>query len=194
MDAKSKPQSIEAIISFWKSHRRMPSYAEIAKILGFRSKETAWREVKNLIKSGSLQKDSTGRIIPTSLEPKELRLLGVVEAGFGSPADETELDTISLNDWLIEDDVRSFMLKVKGVSMIDAGIHPGDYCIVEKTTHAKVGDIIVAHMDGSWTLKYLRKDERGFYLEAANKKIKAQRPKNDLKIEAVVKAVVRKYG
>ena len=171
----------------------MPSYSEVMNLFNLRSKDTAWRLVQKLIKQGSLEKDSKGKLLPKNSK-QQLRLLGLIEAGFGSPAEEDELDRISLEDWLIEDEVKSFMLKVKGDSMIDAGIHPGDYCIVEKCSEAKPGDIIVALIDGSWTLKYLRRDKKGFFLEAANSRIKPVHPKEDLRIEAVVKALVRKYG
>jgi SOS-response transcriptional repressor LexA len=82
---------------------------------------------------------------------------------------------------------------VKGDSMIDAGIQEGDMVIVEKTGSPKVGTIVVAEIDGEWTMKYLRKHGNKYYLEPANKKYKPIIPKNELKIAAVVKAVVRKY-
>ena len=85
------------------------------------------------------------------------------------------------------------MLKVKGDSMNDAGIMAGDYVIVERKKTASVGDIIIAEIDGAWTMKYLRKDAKGYYLEAANRSYKPIRPKEELLISAVVKAVVRKY-
>lgn len=190
---KKAENYIEGISSFFKQYKRMPSYSEVMSLFNLRSKDTAWKLVQKLIKQGVIEKDSKGKLLPKSSKQESLRLLGLIEAGFGSPAEEDELDRISLDDWLIEDEARSFMLKVKGDSMIDAGIHSGDYCIVEKSAEAKPGDIIVASIDGTWTLKYLRKDKNGFFLEAANSKIKPVHPKEDLRIEAVVKAVVRKY-
>jgi len=190
---KDRRDYAKEIASFFKQYKRMPSYSEVMNLFNLRSKDTAWRLVQKLIKQGSLEKDSKGKLLPKNSK-QQLRLLGLIEAGFGSPAEEDELDRISLEDWLIEDEVKSFMLKVKGDSMIDAGIHPGDYCIVEKCSEAKPGDIIVALIDGSWTLKYLRRDKKGFFLEAANSRIKPVHPKEDLRIEAVVKALVRKYG
>ncbi|MDP2651007.1 MAG: translesion error-prone DNA polymerase V autoproteolytic subunit [bacterium] len=125
---------------------------------------------------------------------QEISILGLIEAGFPAPATEEVLDTMSLDEFLIEDKEASYLLKVKGDSMIEAGIMPGDFVIVEKGRQARVGDIVVALIDEEFTLKYLRIKNRKYYLESANKKYKDIIPKNELKIIAVVKAVVRKYA
>lgn len=123
-----------------------------------------------------------------------LTLLGLVEAGFPTPSEESLHENISLDDWVIEKKEASFMLKVKGDSMRDAGILDGDMVIVERTQNAKTGEIIVAEVDGAYTMKYLRKDKAGkFYLDPANDAFKPIYPKENLQITAVVKAVVRKY-
>ena len=109
------------------------------------------------------------------------------------PAEETNLDRVTLDEWLIGDRNSSFILKVKGESMRDAGIYEGDYVLVERTNTPKLGDIVIAEVDGSWTMKYLRKDKEGFFLEPANENFSIIRPENDMNISAVVKAVVRKY-
>lgn len=121
-------------------------------------------------------------------------LLGLVEAGFPTPAEESNLDHITLDEWLIGDRSASFMLKVKGDSMKDAGILQGDYVITERCNSAKVGEIVIAEVDGQWTMKYLRHDRQGYYLEPANRAYKPIRPNEELSINAVVKAVVRKYA
>lgn len=202
MDIKKRsPKKLETALDlleiFHKKNRRMPSYGEITKLLNFKSKDSAWRIIQKLIVLGKIESDSKGKLIPkdkiTTTNKPKLRLLGLVEAGFGSPSEEVDLDRISLDSWLIDDESSTFMLKVKGDSMIDAGIHPGDFCIVKRTTKANIGQIVVAEIDGVWTLKYLRKDKDLFYLEPANSKYKNIYPKEDLRINAVVKAVVRKY-
>ncbi len=85
------------------------------------------------------------------------------------------------------------MLKVKGDSMIDAGIREGDMVLVERGKQAKPGQIVIAEVDGEYTMKYLRIKNGEHYLEAANEKYKPIYPKNALQIEAVVSAVIRKY-
>ena len=124
----------------------------------------------------------------------KIKVLGYIEAGFPTPAEENLLDVISLDEWIVSDRDASFMLRVKGDSMRDAGILDGDMVIVERTNEARVGDIVIAVIDGAWTMKYLRDDDNGkMYLEPANKDFENIYPKEDLHVEAVVKAVVRKY-
>ena len=72
-------------------------------------------------------------------------------------------------------------------------ILPGDYVIAERTQHYQPGDIVVAEIDGCWTMKYLRRDENGFFLEAANQAFDPIRPRAELHIAAVVRGVVRRY-
>jgi len=179
-------------INFYRQHRRMPSYAEISTLLGFRSKNSAYYFVNQLLKEGLVSKDRSGKLAPAKLYG-EVPLLGLVEAGFPSPAEEELVDTMSLDDYLIDNKDATYILKVKGDSMIDAGICEGDMVIVERTNTPKVGQIVIAEIDGQWTMKYLRKKDGRFFLEAANKKYQPFLPSDELKIAAVVKAVVRKY-
>lgn len=123
----------------------------------------------------------------------EIRVLGYVEAGFPAGAEEELLDTMSLDEFLIDKPEATYILKVKGDSMIEAGIMAGDMILVERGKQARAGEIVVAEVDGEYTLKYLRKKGGKVYLEAANKKYKPIYPEENLKIEAVVVAVIRKY-
>jgi SOS-response transcriptional repressor LexA len=123
----------------------------------------------------------------------DIRVLGVVEAGFPTPAEEQNLDTISLDEWLIPKRESTFMLKVKGESMKDAGIREGDMVIAERAHNAPTGSIVIAEVDGNWTMKYLRKDRQGTYFEPANDDFPIIRPHHSCSIAAVVRGVVRKY-
>ena len=158
----------------------MPGYKEIMEI------------INNLVEVGIISKDSQGKIIPSrSLD--EIPMLGLVEAGLPSSVDEEMTDTISIDNYLIENKDSSYMLEVKGESMIDAGIHEGDLVIVERKGVPKVGDIVIAEVDGGWTMKYFRKKGDQVYLEPANKKFKNIYPTQELRVAAIVKGVVRKY-
>jgi len=77
--------------------------------------------------------------------------------------------------------------------MSGAGILPGDMVIVDKGQTPKSGDIVIAQVDGEWTMKYLRKRGDSITLVPANPKYQPIKPKNELKISGVVTAVVRKY-
>ena len=180
------------IVNFYQKYRRMPTYAELAKLCGFASKNSVSKLVDRWRDIGFVQKDDTRHLIPGSLFYR-VRVLGIVEAGFPSPAEEAELDTLCLDDFLVEDKDSSYMLRVKGDSMIDASIREGDYVIAERTQNAKIGEIVIAELDGGFTMKYLRQDKNGYYLEPANKTMDNIYPEEDLKVVAVVRSVVRKY-
>jgi repressor LexA len=120
-------------------------------------------------------------------------VLGSVEAGFPSPAEEELVDNLSLDDLLIQNREATFLLKVSGYSMTGAGILPGDMVIVDKGRTPRSGDIVIAQVDGEWTMKFLRKRGDDVTLVPANPSFQPIKPKDELKIAGVVTAVVRKY-
>jgi len=183
---------IRDISEFFRKSGRMPSYAEIGDLAGLRSKNAVFKFVAKLEKLRLLSRDEKGRLIPRSIA-NPVKILGTVEAGFPSPAEEELVDTLSLDDFLIQNREATFLLKVSGDSMSGAGILPGDMVIVDKGQTAKNGDIVIAQVDGEWTMKYLRKRGDSLTLLAANPKYQPIRPKNELKVAGVVTAVVRKY-
>jgi SOS regulatory protein LexA len=180
------------IISFYKNNKRMPVYTEIMKLVGFKSKNAVSKLVHKLIEEGVLDKDSSGNLIPNKLIG-EIPLLGLVEAGFPTVAEENLLDTMNIDDYLIKDKDFSYLLQVKGDSMIDAGIREGDMVIAEKKGEPKDGDIVIALVDGGWTMKYYRNKKGKIYLEPANKDFKPIYPESQLEVAAIVKGVIRKY-
>lgn len=183
----------QKIIDFYKSNRRVPGYNEIMKLVGFKSKNAVYKLLNKLVEDGVFDKDSRGRLIPQRLT-NEIPVLGLVEAGIPTMAEEEMLDATSIDDLLLDNVKNStYMLEVKGESMIEAHIAEGDMVLVEKTSNARVGDIVIAEVDGGWTMKYYRIDKKGkTYLEPANSKFKNIYPEYDMRIAAVVKAVIRK--
>jgi len=122
-----------------------------------------------------------------------IKMIGTVEAGFPSPAEEELVDNISFDDLLIQNREATFLLRVSGDSMTGAGIMQGDMVIVDKGLTPKSGDIVIAQVDSEWTMKFLRKRGDNVTLIPANPKYQPIKPKNELKIAGVVTAVVRKY-
>jgi repressor LexA len=183
---------ISEIREFFRKSGRMPSYSEIGDLIGLRSKNAVFKFIAKLEALHILEKDKKGRLIPLALA-NPVRVLGTVEAGFPSPAEEELVDTLSLDDLLIQNREATFLLKVSGDSMSGAGILPGDMVIVDKGQTPKSGDIVIAQVDGEWTMKYLRKRGDSVTLVPANPKYQPIRPKNELKVAGVVTAVVRKY-
>jgi SOS regulatory protein LexA len=183
---------VRDIAKFYKDSGRMPSFSEIGEITGLQSKNAVSKLVDRLVELKVLDKDEKGRLLPASLA-SPLRLLGTVEAGFPSPAEEELVDTLSLDELLILNREATFLLKVSGDSMSGAGILPGDMVIVDKGQPPKSGDIVIAQVDGQWTMKYLRKRGSNVLLLPANPKYKPIKPESELTISGVVTAVVRKY-
>lgn len=179
------------LATFFDKYKRMPSYRELAKLAGFASSQAAVRLGQKLIAHGFLKKSKNGVLVPGK-KWNTVHVLGLVEAGFPTPAEEDLLDTLTLDDYLIDNRAATFMLQVKGDSMYDAGIRDGDMVLAERTNYARPGSIVIAEVDGGWTMKYLRKRGEQFYLEPANIKYKIIIPEDSLRIAAVVKAVIRK--
>ncbi len=180
------------IAQFYSKNKRMPNFAEVMKLLDFKSKNAVFKLVNKLEEDDFLTKDVKGKLIPKNLYGK-LRVLGQVEAGFPSPAEEELVDTMSIDEYLIKNSEATYMLKVSGDSMKDAGIMNGDMVLVDRSLTAVSGDIVIAEIDKQWTIKYLRKNGNDIYLEPANKKFSNIYPTEELKVAAVVKAVIRKY-
>ncbi len=170
----------------------MPSYSEIARLFGWRSKNAVFRLVARLKELQIVDQDVTGRLIPGTLITP-LKLLGTVEAGFPSPAEEELLDKISLDQWLVKNSSSTFLLKVTGDSMLDAGILPGDLVLIDRSLSPKNGDIVIAEVDGEWTIKYFHRQGTEISLIPANNRYQPVKPKQELKIGGVVIAVIRKY-
>jgi repressor LexA len=181
-----------AIERFYAREGRLPGYAELAALTGFSSKNAVWKLINKLAEAGVVRKGENGRLSPGPAITG-LKLLGVVEAGFPSPSEEHELDSLTLDEYLIENREATFLLRVKGDSMVDAGIREGDLVLAERGAEAKTGDIVVAAVDGAWTMKRFRKKNGRAYLQAENPDYPDIVPRESLEIAAVVRGVVRKY-
>ncbi len=182
----------EKVVRFYERHRRMPSYGEMMALLGYKSKAAVHYFVEKLIEAGVVEKDAQGRLIPGAMLGGT-RLLGLVEAGFPSAAEEETLDVLNFDEYLVPNKEATYILKVKGDSMIDAGICPGDMVVVERRAQYKPGQIVIAMVDGEYTMKYLREKNGKNYLEPANANYQPIYPRESFRVEAVVTAVVRKY-
>jgi SOS regulatory protein LexA len=187
------PRYLDKLKRFYADRRRMPSYGELAALLKFKSKNAAQYLVGKWIAAGVVERGAGGRLIPGRAFGG-LKLLGTVAAGWPSPAEEENVDTISLDDWLIGNKEASFMLKVSGDSMTDAGIQPGDMVILERGRTPKNGDIVVAEVDREWTIKYFQRSGGRVTLVPANRRYKPISPEEELRVAGVVTAVIRKYA
>lgn len=187
----SKCDYSSKILNFYRTNRRMPSITEVMKLCGFKSRSSAFYLLEKLVKEEVIEKDSSGKIIP-SPKTHTLKVLGHIKAGFAAPAEEELADTITVGEYLIRHKESSYLLRVEGDSMKDAGIMDGDMVIFERRGDAKPGDIVVALTENGYTLKFLRKKGNKVYLEAANKDYPNIYP-TEGQIIGVVTSSLRKY-
>ena len=96
------------------------------------------------------------------------KVSGSVVAGFPSPAEQYHEPPLDLNELLVKRPAATYFVRVEGDSMIGAGIHEGDLLVVDRSLHPANGDIIIASIDGDFTVKTYRKDKGGIRLEPAN--------------------------
>lgn len=186
-------QSVEKeLAAFFRENRRMPTYSEMLGLLMVRSKSVVHFWVHKLIAEGRLERDPKGFLRPKR-STYALPLVADVQAGFPSPAEEELRDVISLDEYLITRPATSFLLRVRGDSMIGEGIMEGDLVIVDRGREPANGDVVLAEVDGDWTLKYFKREGKDVVLQAANPDYPTIRPKSELKMGGVITAVVRKY-
>tara|TARA_B100000959_G_scaffold277691_1_gene334694 strand:- start:580 stop:1008 length:429 start_codon:yes stop_codon:yes gene_type:complete len=111
--------------------------------------------------------------------PIELHLTAV-EAGFPSPADDHLDIALDLNEYLIKHPAATFYIYVKGDSMINDGIYSGDIMIVDRSLAPKTKDIVIAIVNGEFTVKRIYKKNNKIYLSPSNKNYKSIPITNDM--------------
>jgi len=185
-------QYLAKLQDYYARHRVLPSYARIGALVGMNSKASVAEMVMRL-KSEEFLESSPDRRLKPGKRFFERPLWESVRAGLPSPAADTGPETLTIDEYLVAQPSRTHLIKVKGDSMIDAGIHDGDVVIVEKRVAANVGDIVVAILDNEFTLKRLDREKGRIVLRPENKAYPIIRPKGDAEIFGVVVGMFRKY-
>ena len=153
-----------------------PSVREIGELVGLKSTSSVHAHLNSLEKKGYIRKDPTKpRTIEitddsfnlTRREVVNVPMVGTVAAGMPILASENITDYFPIPSELLPN-TDIFMLKVKGDSMINVGIHDGDQIIVSKQNTAKNGDIIVALVEDSATVKTFYKEKNFYRLQPEN--------------------------
>ena len=96
------------------------------------------------------------------------KVAGSVVAGFPSPAEQYLEPPLDLNELLVKRPAATYFVRVEGDSMIGAGIHEGDLLVVDRSLRPANGDVIIACVDGDFTVKTYRRDKDVIHLEPAN--------------------------
>jgi repressor LexA len=183
---------LESLQDYYAMHRALPSYASIGNLLGLKSKSSVAALVARLKLAGFLESTPDRRIAPSKRFFARPLAESPVRAGLPEAVDDASSDALTIDDYLIEHPSQTVLIRVKGDSMIDAGIFDGDLVVVEKGTTAKRGDIVVAIVDDQFTLKRLDSERGQFILRAENKAYAPIRPDHGLEIFGVMVGLVRK--
>jgi len=178
-----------------------PSFEEIARQFGFQSLATVHEHLTNLERKGYIRRSHNESRAIEVVPPKgqtgatELPLLGLVAAGEPIEAVSGN-DTIAVPDELIPRRGRSYVLKVRGQSMIDEHIKDGDFIVVHERNQADSGQTVVALVQGSSaTVKRFYREPGGWIrLEPANPAMNPLRVnERDVVVQGIVVGVIRKF-
>ena len=176
-----------------------PSLEEIGEAFELSSVATVHKHVQHLVEKGFLRKAwNRSRSVEPVEEPRAdavpLPLLGVVAAG--APIEAIEVpETIDVPAELVPRSGRSFVLRVRGDSMIDEQIRDGDYVVLESRSEARNGETVVALIrKQDATLKTFQRQGRTVRLIPANSRMKPiEVPAGDVEIQGIVRGLVRRY-
>lgn len=194
MSAVTARELVDALRDYYAEHGVMPSYSTLSDIAGIRAKSWTHTLVGMLREEGILDVTPDKRLKP-GLKFFERELADSVRAGLPEQATDAPTQTITIDSYLIPHPSKTSLVRVKGDSMIDAGILEGDLAVVEWRNDARIGEIVVALVDGELTLKYLAKDKQGFHLlpaNAANPAYGPIRAHGALEISGVMVGLVRR--
>ncbi|MBI3290381.1 transcriptional repressor LexA [Candidatus Microgenomates bacterium] len=197
----------EQILGFLKqfinAHGSAPTLSQIAQALGVSSLATVHEHLATLERKGLIKRNNshnhtrsielTNGFTADHEHEFSLPILGYIAAGAPIEPFTDPNATIGVAPWLISGIKRSFVLQVRGESMIGDGIYDGDYVVVEQQETANNGDIVVALLDnGMATLKRYYKEATRIRLEPANARMSPIFARN-VKVQGKVVGLVRKY-
>lgn len=184
-------EHLAALRRHWKRYRAFPSTTRLAGVLGLTSTGGVFGVIGRLTTAGYLERIER-RVAPTK-RFFERPLLGTVRAGLPQPATQGQYESLTLDDYLIDVPARTSLHRIRGDSMLDAGILDGDLAIVEHRAPTQPGDFVLAVADGVSMVKALRRGNNGsHFLEPANPAYEATYPETSLEVLGIVIGVVRR--
>ena len=170
----------------------LPSLEILRQIFNFKSRNSVAQYI-NALKISNLLEERSGRLYIANTARGAFLFDTKVRAGFANALDDSVEKLISFDEELSLNSPSVFVFKVAGDSMVDLGIFEGDYVSIRKTADVKSGDIVLANIDGIFTLKTYRKKDGKVWLEPANPAYQNIYPKNSLTIFGVATGIARKF-
>lgn len=197
---KRQKQILDFINSFVQENSFAPTFSEIGKFFQLKSPATIHQHIAALKAKGFIQGDFNAKRALEVLRPADqfsaaafqLPLVGLITAGEPIEAIE-EHETVAVPSSLVLHQANTFVLRVRGDSMVEDGILSGDYVVVERDHSPHDGDIVVALLDNAYaTLKRFYREAKRIRLQPANGNYKPIYVK-DVLIQGVVRGVIRNY-
>lgn len=201
MSQLTKKQS--AVLAFIREHIEdngyAPSYREIADAFGLSSPATIHGHVQALVEKGLIVNGDDGEARSIELVEETpsgpsilLPFIGLITAGVPIEAVEDN-ETMAVPADFVLDGANSFVLRVKGRSMIEDGILDGDFVVIERNPSPRNGEVVVALLDNAFaTLKRFYRETNRIRLQPANSSMDPIYVQ-DCIIQGVVRAVIRKF-
>jgi len=201
---KKQRKTLDFISTFIEQRGYSPSYREIANGLKLSSVATIAQHIDTLVAKGLLVKgnNSARSLMPVEELQEEMKkppvglpILGLIAAGSPIETISGHTETLEVPPFMVGSK-NSYVLQVKGQSMIEDGINDGDYVVVQEKDVASNGEIVVALVNNSEaTLKRYYKEARRIRLQPANSSMEPIyiEPGTPLKIQGVVIGLIRKY-
>ena len=186
------PAYLEKLQDYYAEHKVIPSYSVLATLWGISAKSWVSQCVRRFEEAGYLDWTPDKQLKPGARFFERRLANDTVQAGLPNPAISDGYDLVTIDDYLVRMPSKTSLVRVKGDSMIDAGIHEGDLLVVEQQPNANVGEIVVAIVDNEFTVKYLDREKGTFVLKPANKAYPVIRPKGRLEIFGVMAGLVRR--
>ncbi len=197
---KRQREILDYLAEFIQQHGYAPSLEEIGRRFGLSSLATVHKHLRNLQEKGFIRRawnrSRSVELIPTRVgaHSLELPLMGYVAAGVPIEA-VTTAEPIAVPESLVRKPEETYVLRVRGDSMIDEHITDGDFVLVEDRKTAENGEMVIALLNGAdATLKTFFKDDGKIRLQPANPTMQPILiDAADLQIQGVVVGVMRKY-
>ncbi len=186
------PTYLEKLQDYYAEHKVIPSYSVLASLWGISAKSWVSECVKRFEEAGFLDWTPDKQLKPGSRFFERRLADSTVQAGLPNAAISDGYDLMTIDDFLVRVPSKTSLVRVKGDSMVEAGIHEGDLLVVEQQPNANVGDIVVAIVDNEFTVKYLARERNEFVLKPANKAYPVIRPRGRMEIFGVMAGLVRR--
>ena len=202
---RKERELLEYLAQFQAQNGYSPTLSELAKATGHRSKSTIHALIRSLVEKGYVQKvegntrvlkiieDKVRLAVMGNLPSIELPLMGYIAAGMPLEPHTDPNATFQVSASMVSGKKTSYVLQVKGASLIEDGILDGDFVVIEKDTSVANGDIVVAIVDENLaTLKKYYKEGERVVLRPANSQMDPIYPIS-LTLQGKVVGVIRKF-